>query len=107
MGMRYRLAALLCAVTAITGHAFGQCPANSQPPVAQSPSGSNLSTNSPITFSWTPSTSSAVTGYVVIIGITGTEGTTNACTATGAGSSSCSVNSLPTGQYNWAVKATT
>src|SRR5258706_15636587 len=104
--MRARLAALLCAFVVLGGQAFAQCPANSQPPVAQSPSGTNLNANSPITFSWTPSTSSAVTGYVVNIG-NGSVGTTVACSATGASANSCTVSSLPVGQYVCAVKATT
>ena len=104
--MRARFAALLCAVVTLGGEAIAQCPANSQPPVAQSPSGTNLNANSPITFSWTPSTSAAVTGYVVNIG-NGSVGTTVACSASGASANSCTVSSLPVGQYVWAVKATT
>jgi hypothetical protein len=105
--MRARLAALLCAFVALGGQAIVQCPANSQPPVAQSPSGSNLNANSPITFSWTPATSSAVTGYSVIIGMTGVAGTTTACSAGTANAGSCTVSSLPVGQYLWAVKSNT
>src|SRR5258706_3489961 len=106
--MPARLIALLCAVLALGGEAIAQCPANSQPPVAQSPNGSNLNENSPVTFSWTPSTTSGITGYSVYIGTTtNTSNTTVACSATGAGSNSCTVSSLPANQYFWGVKANT
>ena len=104
--MRARLIALLCAVVALGGEAIAQCPANSQPPVAQSPNGSNLNENSPVTFSWTPSTTSGITGYSVFIGTTSnTNTTTIACSATGANANSCTVSSLPANQYFWGVKA--
>jgi hypothetical protein len=106
--MRARVAALLCALVALGGEAIAQCPAGSQPPVAQSPNGGNLNASSPITFSWTPSTSNAVTGYSVFVATTSnTNSGTIACSATAANASSCTVSSLPVGQYFWAVKATT
>lgn len=105
--MRARLTALLCAFVALSGEAIAQCPANSQPPVAQSPSGSNLNENSPVTFSWTPTTTSGVTGYSVYVSTTSSTGnTTVACTASGANANSCTVSSLPANQYFWGVKAT-
>ncbi|HEX7678092.1 MAG TPA: hypothetical protein VF713_08215, partial [Thermoanaerobaculia bacterium] len=104
--MRARFTALLCAFVALGGEAIAQCPANSQPPVAQSPNGSSLNENSTVTFSWTPSTTSGVTGYSVYIGTTSSTGnTTIACSTTGANANSCSVSSLPANQYFWAVKA--
>src|SRR5882757_1547723 len=102
--MRARFTALLCAFAALGGEAIAQCPANSQPPVAQSPSNSNLNESSPVTFSWTPSTTAGVTGYSVYIGTTSnTNSTTIACSATGATATSCTVSSLPASQYFWGV----
>ena len=63
--MRARFAVLLCAFAAFGGHAFAQqCPTGVAP-VAQSPSGTNQNENTPITFSWSPSATSGVTGYDV------------------------------------------
>src|SRR5216684_735544 len=106
--MRARFATLLCVSMALGGEAIAQCPANSQQPVAQSLSGSNLNENSPVTFSWTPSTTSGVNGYSVYIGTTSnTNNTTIACSAAGANANSCTVSSLAANQYFWGVKATT
>ena len=101
--MRARFAVLLCAAVALGGQAFAQCP-TSGAPVPQSPIGTNQNANTPITFSWTPATASGVTGYDVLI-IAGT--TTLACSVTGANGTSCTgpAAGLPTGQYNWIVRA--
>src|SRR5258708_29409532 len=106
--MRARLIALLCAVVALGGEGIAQCADNDRALVAQAPNGSNLNENSPVTFSWTPSTTSGITGYSVYIGTTSnTNNTTIACSATGAGANSCTVSSLPANQYFWGVKANT
>lgn len=48
--MKARLAVLLCAVMALAGQAFAQCPTTGAP-VPQSPIGTNQNANVAITFS--------------------------------------------------------
>jgi hypothetical protein len=103
--MRARFAAVLCAVVVLCGEARAQqCPSGVAP-VAQSPNGTNQSENTPITFSWSPSTTSGVTGYDVYA-ISGTTNTTLICSA-GANATSCSgpAGGLSSGSYTWAVRA--
>jgi hypothetical protein len=103
--MNARFAVLLCAFAALGGQAFGQCPTTGAP-VPQSPIATNQNESVPITFSWTPSTTSGVTGYDVFA----TSGTTNStllCSVSGASANSCSgpANGLSSGLYNWVVRA--
>jgi hypothetical protein len=89
---------------AIGGQALAQCPTGVAP-VPQSPIGTNQNENTPITFSWSPSPTSGVTGYDVFA----TAGTANAtliCSA-GANATSCSgpAAGLSSGLYNWVVRA--
>ena len=62
--MRTRFALLLCAFAAFGGHAFAHM-STGIAPVPQSPIGTNLNESTPITFSWSPSPTSGVTGYDV------------------------------------------
>ncbi|MEA2417015.1 MAG: hypothetical protein QOI58_3672, partial [Thermoanaerobaculia bacterium] len=103
--MRTRIALLLCAFAAFGGHAFAQC-ATGTAPVPQSPIGTNVNESTPITFTWSPSPTSGVTGYDVFA----TTGTANAnliCSVTGANANSCTgpAGGLSSGLYNWVVKA--
>ena len=104
MTMNIRSAVLLCAGLAFGGQALAQCPASGAP-VPQSPIGTNQSANVPITFSWTPSTASGVTGYDVFAS-TGSPSATLVCSA-GSTASSCSgpAAGLTPGTYNWIVRA--
>src|SRR5260221_12204774 len=68
---------------------FAQCPTAASAPVAQSPTG-NIAANATVTFSWTPSTASGVTGYDVVIS-RNNSGSTIACSATGASAWQCTV----------------
>ena len=90
--MRIRLAVLLACVAGAATHAFAQgCPPNSQAPIAQSPNNTNVAPPS-VTFTWTASTASGVTGYEVHAGMTvGSAGTV--CNASGASATSCTASS--------------
>jgi len=103
--MRVRFALLLCAFAAFGGHAFAQCPTGIAP-VPQSPIGTNQNESTPITFSWSPSTTSGVTGYDVFA-TSGTANTTLICSVAGANANSCSgpAGGLSSGQYSWVVRA--
>ena len=103
--MRARFAVLLCAVVVLGGQALAQCP-NTGAPVPQSPIGTNQNESVPITFSWSPSTASGVTGYDVFA-TTGTANSNLICSASGANANSCSgpAAGLSSGQYNWVVRA--
>ncbi|MEA2166360.1 MAG: hypothetical protein QOK37_4487 [Thermoanaerobaculia bacterium] len=104
--MRYRFAAILCAVLAIGGSARAQCPTTGAP-VANSPSGGNLNESTPVTFSWTPATASGVTGYDVFAGIGSPTAGGLVCSASGPNANSCTgpAGGLSGGQYTWAVRA--
>jgi hypothetical protein len=104
--MRSRFALLLCAFAAFGGHAFAQCPTTGAP-VPQSPIGTNQNEGVPITFSWTPSTASGVTGYDVFAAAVSSSGSTLVCSVAGANANSCSgpAAGLSSGLYNWAVRA--
>src|SRR5205807_439045 len=84
---------------------FAQCPTAASAPVAQSPTG-NIAANATVTFSWTPSTASGVTGYDILISKNGS-GSTTACSATGATASQCTVAGgfNAGGIYTWLVRA--
>ena len=103
--MRARFALLLCAFAAFGGEAFAQCPTGSAP-VPQSPIGTNQNESTPITFTWSPSTSSGVTGYDVFA-TTGTASATLICSVTGANANACTgpAAGLSSGLYNWVVRA--
>ncbi len=103
--MKARFALLLCAFAAFGGHAFAQCTSGTAP-VPQSPIGSNLNESTPITFSWSPSPSSGVTGYDVFA-TTGTANATLICSVSGANANSCTgpAAGLSSGLYNWIVRA--
>lgn len=102
--LRIRFALLLCAFAAFGVQAFAQCPTGVAPS-PQSPIGTNQNESTPITFSWSPSTTSGVTGYDVFA-TRGTATSTLICSA-GANANSCSgpPGGLSTGLYNWAVRA--
>src|SRR5216684_3353947 len=104
MTMNVRLAVLLCAVLALGGQALAQCP-TSGAPVPQSPIGANVNANAPVTFSWTQSTASGVTGYDVFAS-TGNPATL-VCSAASSTANSCSgpATGLSAGTYNWIVRA--
>ncbi|MEA2236102.1 MAG: hypothetical protein QOC81_826 [Thermoanaerobaculia bacterium] len=94
-------------MVALAGRALAQCPPSGQP-VANSPSGTNLSEATPVTFTWTPSTAAGATGYDVFAGIgSPTTSATPVCSASPATASSCTTSNagLPSGQYNWVVRA--
>ncbi len=103
--MKTRFAVLLCAVVALGGQALADCPTTGAA-VPQSPISTNQSATTPITFSWTPSTASGVTGYDVVAS-TGTPTTTTVCSVTGANANSCSgpPTGFAAGQYFWVVRA--
>jgi hypothetical protein len=94
---------LLCAVVMIGGQALAQCP-TAGAPVPQSP-GTVQNANVPVTFSWTPTTASGVTGYDVYAGTSATSSLV--CSATGANANSCSgpAAGFSPGQYSWVVRA--
>ncbi|HXA17540.1 MAG TPA: hypothetical protein VN380_11140 [Thermoanaerobaculia bacterium] len=102
--MKTRFAVLLCAIVALGGEAFAQCP-TSGAAVPQAPIGTNQNEGVPISFSWTPSTASGVTGYDVFA--TGSPSTTLICSASGANANSCNgpAAGLSAGTYNWVVRA--
>jgi hypothetical protein len=103
--MRARFALVLCAAAALGGHAFAQqCPTGVAP-VAQSPNGTNQNEGVPITFNWSPSATSGVTGYDVFA-TTGNAAATLICSAA-ANASSCSgpAAGVSSGLYTWAVRA--
>ena len=105
--MRSRFALLLCAFAAFGGHAFAQCPTTGAP-VPQSPIGTNQNEGVPITFSWTSSTASGVTGYdVFAAAVSSSGGSTLVCSVAGANANSCSgpAAGFSSGLYNWAVRA--
>ena len=104
--MRVRLALLLCAFAAFGGYAFAQqCPTGTAP-VPQSPIGTNQLENTPITFNWTPSPTSGVTGYDVFAS-TGPTNSTLICSVGGANANSCTgpAAGLSAGSYSWVVRA--
>ncbi|HEV7487884.1 MAG TPA: hypothetical protein VGQ65_19615 [Thermoanaerobaculia bacterium] len=103
--MKARIALLLCAFAAFGGHAFAQCPAGNAP-VPSSPIGTNQNESTPITFSWSPSTTSGVTGYDVFA-TSGTANSTLICSVAGANANSCTgpAGGLSSGLYNWVVRA--
>lgn len=101
--MRVRFALLLCAFAAFGGHAFAQqCPTGVAP-VPQSPIGTNQNENTPITFSWSPSPTSGVTGYDVYASNGAAQA--NLICSTTANSCSGPANGLSSGQYTWLVRA--
>jgi len=103
--MKTRLALLLCAFAAFGGHTFAEQCATGTAPVPQSPIGTNQNEGTPITFTWSPSPTSGVTGYD-IFATTGTANPTLICSA-GANANSCSgpAAGLSSGLYNWVVRA--
>ncbi|HEV7429259.1 MAG TPA: hypothetical protein VGQ46_23140 [Thermoanaerobaculia bacterium] len=103
--MNARFAVVLCAVVALGGQAFAQCPTTGAA-VPQSPIGTNLNEGVPITFSWTPATASGVTGYDVFA-LSGASNSTLVCSVAGANANSCSgpAAGLSSGAYTWAVRA--
>src|SRR3954454_2111075 len=103
--MRARFALMLCAFAAFGGHAFAQqCPTGVAP-VAQSPNGTNQNEGVPITFSWSPTATSGVTSYDVLV-TTGNGGPNLICSAA-ANANSCNgpAGGFGSGQYTWAVRA--
>ncbi len=103
--MNIRSAVLLCAGLALSGQALAQCP-TSGAPVPQSPIGANVNANAPVTFSWTLSTVSGITGYDVFAS-TGSPSATLVCSAASSTANSCSgpAAGLSPGTYNWVVRA--
>ena len=95
-----RRIAVLAIMAGVSAHAFAQCPPSSTAAVPQSPYNVNLAPGN-ITFNWTPSTASGVSGYEVWVSNGSTANI--ACTATGAGSGSCS-GSLNANAYSWFVR---
>jgi hypothetical protein len=104
MNMKTRFALFLCAITAVAGQVLAQCPTGVAP-VPQSPIETNQNESTPITFSWSPSTSNGVTGYDVFAA-NGTANATLICSA-GPTANSCSgpAGGLSSGLYNWIVRA--
>lgn len=102
--MNTRLALFLCALAALTGQAFAQCPTGVAP-VPQSPIGTNQNESTPITFTWSPTTAGGVTGYDVFAAL-GTASATLVCSG-GPTANSCSgpAGGFSSGFYNWVVRA--
>ncbi|MEA2325313.1 MAG: large repetitive protein, partial [Thermoanaerobaculia bacterium] len=101
--MNVRFALLLCAFVALGGQAFAQCPGTA--PVPQSPIGTNQNESTPITFTWSPSPTSGVTGYDVFA-TSGAANTVPVCSAA-ANATSCTgpAGGFSSGLYNWVVRA--
>jgi len=103
--MRVRFALLLCAFAAFSGAAFAQqCPTGVAP-VPQSPIGTNQNENTPITFSWSPSPTSGVTGYDVFAANGAAQANLVCSAAANANSCSGPAGGLSSGQYTWVVRA--
>src|SRR5689334_3406424 len=96
--MKARFAVLLLVCAAATPHAFAQCP--TQPATPQSPNNINLAPGN-ITFSWSLSPASGVTGYEVHAGTTIGSAST-VCSANNA-TTSCTASISTAGVYGWKV----
>src|SRR3954452_1380177 len=98
--LRRTLAVVAAFVCASAVRLSAQCPGT--PAVAQSPSG-NIAANTTVTFTWTLSPTSGVTGYDVLVNQNGGNPTV-ACSAANT-ANSCTVSSIPAGgNYAWVVR---
>jgi hypothetical protein len=83
-------------------HLAAQCPTGAATP--QSPAGSISNANSPVTFTWTASTASGISGYDVLIGQGTSSSRTVACSAASNASTCTVANGFPAGGYSWLVR---
>ena len=96
--MKTRFAVLLVLATGLVSHAFAQgCPNTGASPT--SPINVNVAPGG-VTFNWSPSPASGVTGYEVKAGTT-TASATTVCSTNGATSCTASLNA---GAYSWLVR---
>lgn len=96
-----RTLAVMAVVCALAAPLSAQCPTAKAGP--QSPTG-NVNANSPVTFTWTASTASGITGYDVVVARNTANGTV-ACSAP-ASATSCTTTTgfAAGGGYSWLVR---
>jgi hypothetical protein len=78
-----------------------QCP-TAVPTQISPEQNSGVAANSAVTFSWSPASTSGVTGYDLMIGPTGGTAFTVGCSST---ATQCTISSLPANTYDWYVRA--
>ncbi len=101
--MRRSMFALTLFCVSLGTRALAQCPSSTAAASPQSPVNMNLAENSPVSFTWGPSSASGITGYDVILASATT--TSIACSA-GPTANNCTA-SLGPGSYTWLVRTRT